>query len=318
MAARAEETMPGLGSNDEDGDSGMEDSDSGMGVSVCSDNESISSSIYAYPVEHGRTYHAHHDGTYLFPNDEMEQDRLDLQHEMFLRLFGGKRYLCPIKTPSNVLDLGTGTGIWAQELADSLPEWCQVMGVDLSPIQPIWLPPNCHFEVFDFNDRWTFKRKFDLICGRMLIGSISSPQPLFQEVFKALVPGGWVEIQDVCPPTLISQESAFRKWRDEWCTALQKGGRDPYLAKELPQILTPLGFKNVTVQEFRIPQSGSLDIGISQELGKLNLLNILEGIEGLSLKPFLNVGWTFSELQVLLAHVRAELSNEATRAYWPV
>ena len=98
---------------------------------------------------------------------------------------------------------------------------------------------------------------------------------------------------------------------------MQQRGRDPYLAKELPQIFMTLGFKNITVQEFRIPQNGSFDNGTCQELGDLNLLNTLVGIEGLSLKLFLNVGWTFSELQVLLG-VRAELPNESMCAYWPV
>lgn len=36
-----------------------------------------------------------------------------------------------------VLDLGTGTEIWAIDFADTHPE-CAVFGVDLSPIQPSW------------------------------------------------------------------------------------------------------------------------------------------------------------------------------------
>ena len=132
MAVRNNAAMPVFGSDDEDGDSNMDDSHSDMGISIYSDDQSISSSVYAYPVEHGRTYHALHEGSYLFPNDETEQDRLNLQHDIFHRLFGGKSYLCPKTTPNSVLDLGTGTGIWAQELADSLPE-CEVKGVDLSP-----------------------------------------------------------------------------------------------------------------------------------------------------------------------------------------
>lgn len=36
---------------------------------------------------------------------------------------------------NRVLDLGTGTGIWAIDYADEHPE-AKVIGVDLSPIQP--------------------------------------------------------------------------------------------------------------------------------------------------------------------------------------
>ena len=48
----------------------------------------------------------------------------------------GKQCLCPKKTGAKrVLDLGTGSGIWAIEYADAHPE-ADVTGVDLSPVQP--------------------------------------------------------------------------------------------------------------------------------------------------------------------------------------
>jgi ubiquinone/menaquinone biosynthesis C-methylase UbiE len=53
---------------------------------------------------------------YKFPNDEREQDRLDMLHNMFRLVLDGKLFLAPIKDgPLRVLDIGTGTGIWAIE-----------------------------------------------------------------------------------------------------------------------------------------------------------------------------------------------------------
>ena len=50
---------------------------------------------------------------YIFPEDQREQDRLDLQHALFLKSFGDdKLYLAPIQSPQEVLDLGCGTGLW--------------------------------------------------------------------------------------------------------------------------------------------------------------------------------------------------------------
>lgn len=71
------------------------------------------------------------------PNDESEQDRLDLTHRMFTIVIGDKLYLAPIAKPTRVLDIGTGTGIWAIELGDEHPE-CEILGTDLSPTQPTW------------------------------------------------------------------------------------------------------------------------------------------------------------------------------------
>lgn len=50
---------------------------------------------------------------YLLPNDESENDRLDMAHEMCLQVLDRKLYLAPIKKPQRVIDLATGTGLWA-------------------------------------------------------------------------------------------------------------------------------------------------------------------------------------------------------------
>ncbi|KAL1963768.1 hypothetical protein VTN77DRAFT_7834 [Rasamsonia byssochlamydoides] len=49
---------------------------------------------------------------------------------------------------ARILSLGTGTGIWAIQFANEYPS-AQVIGTDLSPIQPPWVPPNCVFEIDD-------------------------------------------------------------------------------------------------------------------------------------------------------------------------
>ncbi len=38
---------------------------------------SVTSSIFAYETENGRTYHAYKGGKYIMPNDEGEQERMD-------------------------------------------------------------------------------------------------------------------------------------------------------------------------------------------------------------------------------------------------
>lgn len=49
---------------------------------------------------------------------------------------GGQLSLAPLRAdPKHVLDLGTGTGIWAMEFATEYPA-AAVVGSDLSPIQP--------------------------------------------------------------------------------------------------------------------------------------------------------------------------------------
>lgn len=37
----------------------------------------------------------------------------DLAHHMYLMTLEGKLHLAPLENPQNILDVGTGTGIWA-------------------------------------------------------------------------------------------------------------------------------------------------------------------------------------------------------------
>lgn len=53
---------------------------------------------------------------YPYPNDEQEIDRLDLQHHMFKLVMGQKLYHVPLKDPQQILDIGTGSGIWPIEM----------------------------------------------------------------------------------------------------------------------------------------------------------------------------------------------------------
>lgn len=101
-----------------------------------SDTTSLRSSIYNYRVENGRTYHAYKEGEYWGPNDEEAQDNMDIGNHLYTLLLRGKLFKATIdKNPRRVLDVGTGTGIWAIDFADQYPS-AEVIGVDLSPIQP--------------------------------------------------------------------------------------------------------------------------------------------------------------------------------------
>ena len=177
------------------------DCDSALGdTDSTPDTASVRSSLFKGIWENGRRYHRYHDGQYFLPEDEQEQERLGLQHEIFLMAMSGMLHHSPIQPDVRcVLDIGTGTGDWATEFADQYRS-AEVIGTDLSPIQPQWTLPNCKFEIDDYEQPWTFKQKFDFVHGRMLVGSICDFHNLFQQVYDSLAPGGWFELQDFPSP----------------------------------------------------------------------------------------------------------------------
>ncbi|KAI8159384.1 hypothetical protein K4K49_002218 [Colletotrichum sp. SAR 10_70] len=74
---------------------------------------------------------------YVLPNDKIEIDRLDMAHAMMVKAIGNRLFLAPLdrRNVKRILDIGTGTGIWAIEMGDIF-ENAEVVGVDLSNIQP--------------------------------------------------------------------------------------------------------------------------------------------------------------------------------------
>ncbi|KAL6355216.1 hypothetical protein LRP88_11465 [Fusarium phalaenopsidis] len=101
----------------------FDDDDSAISTLNTSSLTSLRSSVLRVQEENGRTYHSMSSG--------------NIQHNVWLLTLDGELGLSPkISEPAKrVLDVGTGTGIWAVEYADLHPE-SEVIGVDLSPIQP--------------------------------------------------------------------------------------------------------------------------------------------------------------------------------------
>ncbi|RSL91826.1 hypothetical protein CEP51_000044 [Fusarium floridanum] len=95
-----------------DVDMECDDDDSGLvGISAFSDTASITSSIVKYRVENGRTYHAYKAGSYILPNDDRENDRLDQQHHLALLTLDDQLFIAPVDKDKmkRVLDAGCGS-----------------------------------------------------------------------------------------------------------------------------------------------------------------------------------------------------------------
>ncbi|KND92898.1 hypothetical protein TOPH_02406 [Tolypocladium ophioglossoides CBS 100239] len=122
---------------------------------------SITSSVYACTYERGRRYNCFKDGQYPIPNDDQEQDREDIKHAMHMELTDGALFNSPIgDNPQSIMDIGTGT------VGDKYPS-ARVCGIDLTSIQPLWVPPNVEFLVDDCEQDW-LARNADLVHFRFM------------------------------------------------------------------------------------------------------------------------------------------------------
>ncbi|KAJ3466642.1 hypothetical protein MRS44_004206 [Fusarium solani] len=312
-----------------------------------SSSSSLRSSILSYRQENGRTYHQYKDGSkatfavdlidqvlirrleYNMPNDDLECERLDLQHHLFILTLDGRLGLAPPNDPDSnvkrVLDVGTGTGIWAVDFGDEHPK-AQVIGVDLSPIQPSFVPPNVEFFVDDIEEPWSFSQPFDYIHSRMMTFSIKSWPEYIRKIYDNLTPGGYVELVEIDlqnksdDGTLKEHHELSRLVRllDEASTKIGRRFQDN---KKNKDILRDTGFVDIVETTFKWPSGPWPREKKYKELGQWTNANMdaFQGLEALVMAAFTRVlGWTQEEVVVHLAMVRKEISDKRIHAYWTI
>ncbi|KAI5819280.1 S-adenosyl-L-methionine-dependent methyltransferase [Pyronema omphalodes] len=257
--------------------------------------QSLTSSVQQYVYENGRRYHSYY-GTekYLMPTDEKEQDRLDLHHEVFRLAWNEKLHGAPLKEPHRILDVGTGTGIWAIDMADQYP-MAEVIGTDLSPIQPSWVPGNCRFEVDDAMKEWTFQNDFfDFIHARNLSAGITDWSHLLSEMMRCAAPGGYVELCENsltvhCDDGTMAPDHGVKIFLDKLREALQAMGRPQPNLQFLKTQLENAGFEDIHVVSAKEPCGPWPKDPRMKRLGAMNLLNAETGFESYGMAVFTRV-----------------------------
>ncbi|TGO66286.1 hypothetical protein BOTNAR_0064g00240 [Botryotinia narcissicola] len=248
------------------------------------------------------------------PNDDDEQDRMDLLHHVFNLVLDGKLYLAPIENPQRVLDVGTGTGIWAIDFADQYPS-SHVVGCDLSPIQPGWIPPNLEFEIDDVEDTWRYSQKFDFIHIRSLGGSIASWPHLLDQARDNLNEGGFIELVDFeyhgySDDGTGELAPSFQKWQAGLDEASRLFGRDLNIAMKFKNWLEEAGFEAVVERHWRVPMAPWARDRRNKEIGLYMQQNMLDATVAYGMAHFTRIlGWSPEEYQVLAAGVRNEFKD---------
>ncbi|KAH8898842.1 S-adenosyl-L-methionine-dependent methyltransferase [Thozetella sp. PMI_491] len=228
------------------------------GASLSNASTSLRSSVLEHSYENGRRYHRYRHGRYPIPNDDVEQNRDDMKHAMMLELTDGKLFFSPIgSNPQKIIDLGTGTGIWAVEVADQNPS-AEVLGVDLSPIQPLWVPPNVKFIIDDVEDDWMHGKDWDLVHLRCLNPWLKDQAKVLASAFDNMRPGGWIEVQEFdgrvhSDDGTVTPDTALKRFFDLIPKAMANFGMNFNAGEAMKEPLEAAGFVNVNLRVIKVP-----------------------------------------------------------------
>ena len=305
----------------------LNDADSALGSEPSSDTTSVASWIREYRIENGRRYHSFGDELYWQPNDERAQNHNDLAHELYTRTFGGALFLAPLEEPLHALDVGTGPGVWAIDFADQHPQ-CDVLGTDISPIQPTFVPPNCRFEVSDAERDWSFpENHFDYIHVRTLFGGIAHWPDFYARCLRHLKPGGYLE-QAEYSSWLISDDGTLKDDSPIGkSNALGKRCYDMFNRPEgdlnifetMKDRIRKAGFEDVVEHRFKWPLGRWPKDKIMKELGLWASVHLDMGMEGYTMRLFtMMLGMSAEEVHVLCTEIRAQLRDRRVHAIWPM
>ncbi|KAI8710791.1 Asparaginase [Fusarium sp. LHS14.1] len=273
--------------------------------------------------KHGREYQAGHE--YCWPNDEKHREQMDIFHHACSLPLEDRLYLAPIKeNVQNVLDVGTGTGIWAIDFADEHPS-ARVIGTDISRIQPEWVPPNLVFQIHDANLAWTFRERFEFIHCRRMAGSITDWDKFAKHAFAALQPGGYFECHELSmsfgsDDNTHENCASMIQWEEFWKDVGTNSGRSFTVVEDgrLKKSMELAGFKDIQKRIYKMPVGSWPKKSQLKEVGHYTYAALDVDLEGFLVGPMVEkLGKRLYEAYVLAAQLRNDLRSGKVHAYLP-
>ncbi|KAI9755040.1 MAG: hypothetical protein M4579_004443 [Chaenotheca gracillima] len=187
---------------------------------------------------------------YMFSRSFHDSARLHLQQHMWnYKLRYHLHPNVPVKEGLKIADIGTGTAAWPIELAQTLPASTKLDGFDISrslfPAKE-YLPKNVTLNTLDAFGEIPAELvgKYDVVHIQAFIIIVKGdrPEPLIENLFKMLKPGGYLQwnemdchtLAPVAPNSSVSKVNSeelikrFKEWCGtmdwiwDWCSILDK------------------------------------------------------------------------------------------------
>lgn len=182
-----------------------------------------------------------------------------LAHLMLKDVLAGQLCLTmDLPRAATILDVGTGTGHWAREMATDRPD-ARVYGIDVRPVASVnESPSNVIFETVDVMEGIPFNTgTFDLVHSRLLCGGITDWHQYLGNLLRLVKKGGVVECVEVELELHSSSgrsiPNALATWNHLVSSFLTTSGLDGSCASQLAARLRSQGFSDVSEDIRQVP-----------------------------------------------------------------
>ncbi|RKL35064.1 hypothetical protein BFJ72_g9063 [Fusarium proliferatum] len=192
-------------------------------------------------------------------------------------------------------------------MADEYPS-AEVLGTDISAVQPAFVPLNCSFQIEDAQLDWTFKPdEFDFIHIRYLYGAIDDWKKLYRQAEN---------------PRIEKDEGhIFKKWCKLFFECGRQTGRTWEIARDGRQeeYMREAGFTDLFSKSWKLP------VGVWPQDKKLKQIGLYNGafidhsIDASAIFPIGEIlGWSEEEVTILVSRMRKALKEPRALPYFNV
>ncbi|KAL4769201.1 hypothetical protein BDW60DRAFT_225212 [Aspergillus nidulans var. acristatus] len=275
--------------------------------------------------ENGRRYHGYKN-EFPFPDDQRTTAGL-----VWPDLTAEKPFIAPLDLPlkknTKILDVAARGGAWLYSLLDS--DDGTYAKARVTGLEPAWMVGDAGPSWLlhrDLEGPWPFtaKEAFHLIHGEALGGLLKDWDGFYANVFKHLVPGGWVEIREhdlkFFPregkeKDMEGKWDATKQWSELMDEAAQKFGKRINMGAEQKELMEKAGLVDVQERVFKVPTREWKDDPTTKN-GKYAHRHWILNIEGYSLRLFTKtLGWSKEDTDDLMKRVLQELDQEDLQLY---
>lgn len=197
--------------------------------------------------------------TYMFDTaDEGERDRL-LAHALMWDPVTRRRIDdIGVTEGWRCLEVGAGSGTVTRWLADKVGDTGHVVATDL---ETKWLrsmdAPNVQAMRHDVTTDPLGESVYDLVCARLVVAHLPDPHAIVDKLLRALVPGGWLLLEDYDLTSLPSCHPPDATWRKVATAPIELArmrGADPEMGAKLTGILHAVGAADVDTEAVALPR----------------------------------------------------------------